>query len=139
MSLSALRLVHTERRQWQRNEYSFVITNKLPINESVHTMSGSNSIVSGMGCRPILSVQRQWQIYIYMIYMNNTVAATQCEQYSRITTRAGSAWLTAEEENDCISMKKTNYSKSTLLYFLKVCLYGCYTKCQFYRISLFCP
>ena len=51
-------------------------------------------------------------------------------------SRGGSARLTAEEESDCISMKKTNYSKSTLLYFLKVCLYGCYTKCQFYQISL---
>ena len=25
-----------------------------------------------------------------------------------------------------------------MLSFLKVCLYGYYTKCQFYRISLFC-
>ena len=50
----------------------------------------------------------------------------------------GAAWLTAEEESDSISMKKkTNYIKSTLLSFLKVCLYGYYTNCQFYRISLF--
>ena len=31
----------------------------------------------------------------------------------------------------------TNCIKSTLLCFLKVCLNGCYTKCQFYRISVF--
>ena len=52
--------------------------------------------------------------------------------------QGGAAWLTAEEESDRISMKKkTNYIKSTLLSFLKVCLYGWYTNCQFYRISLF--
>ena len=44
----------------------------------------------------------------------------------------GAARLTAEEESDRISMKKTNYIKSTLLSLLKVCLYGCYTNCQFY-------
>ena len=53
------------------------------------------------------------------------------------TRGEGAAWWTAEEENDRISMKKTNYIKSTFLSFLKVCLYGCYTNCQFYRISLF--
>ena len=35
--------------------------------------------------------------------------------------------------------KKTNYKKITLVSFLKVCLYGCCTNCQFYQISLFCP
>ena len=49
----------------------------------------------------------------------------------------GASWWTAEEENDRISMKKTNYIKITLLSFLKVCLYGYYTNCQFYWISLF--
>ena len=51
--------------------------------------------------------------------------------------QGGAAWLTAEEESNRISMKKANYIKSTLLSLLKVCLYGCYTNCQFYRISLF--
>ena len=50
----------------------------------------------------------------------------------------GAAWWTIEEENDRISTKKTNYIKSTLLYFLKVCLYSCYTNYEFYRISPFC-
>ena len=52
--------------------------------------------------------------------------------------QGGASWWTAEEENDRISMKKTNYIKSTMLSFLKVCLYSYYTKCQFYQISLFC-
>ena len=38
---------------------------------------------------------------------------------------------------DRISIKATNHIKSTLLSFLKVCLRGCYTKSQFYQISLF--
>ena len=33
--------------------------------------------------------------------------------------------------------EKTNYIESTLLSFLKVCLYGSHTNCQFYWISLF--
>ena len=49
----------------------------------------------------------------------------------------GASWWTADKENDRISMKKTNYIKSTLLSFLKVCLYGYYTNCQFYQVSLF--
>ena len=51
--------------------------------------------------------------------------------------QGGASWWTTEEENDHISMKKTNYIKSTMLSFLKVCLYGYYTNCQFYQISLF--
>ena len=54
----------------------------------------------------------------------------------RLNQGDASCW-TAEEENDRISMQKPNYIKSTLLSFLKVCLYGYYTNCQFYQISLF--
>ena len=55
----------------------------------------------------------------------------------KVYSQGGASWWTAEEENDRISMKKTNYIKSTMLSFLKVCLYGYYTNFQFYRISLF--
>ena len=41
------------------------------------------------------------------------------------------------EVNDHISIKSANYIKSTLLSFLKVCLYGCYTNLPFYPISPF--
>ena len=52
--------------------------------------------------------------------------------------QGGASWWTAEY-NDRISMKKTNYIKITMLSFLKVyILYGYYTNCQFYQISLFC-
>ena len=62
-----------------------------------------------------------------MLYLGRTV-------YKRLWACLA---LYAEEENDRISMKKTNYVKSTLLSFLKECLYGYYTNCQFYRMSLF--
>ena len=68
------------------------------------------------------------------------LCSTNCafRQLNRFPIYQGyAAWLTAEEESDRISMKKTNYIKSILLSFLKVCLYGCYTNCQFYQISLF--
>ena len=49
-------------------------------------------------------------------------------------------WLplvTKKEVNDRVSMKNTQYRKSTLLCFLKVCLYSCYNNPPFCRISLF--
>ena len=58
-------------------------------------------------------------------------------QYKFNHIQGGALWWTAEEENYRISMKKTNYIKSTMLSFLKVCLYSYYTNCQFYQISLF--
>ena len=66
------------------------------------------------------------------------LVGSQIHTNLQLTKSGGAAWLTAEEESDRISMKKTNYIKSTLLSLLKVCLYGCYTNCQFYQISHFC-
>ena len=66
-----------------------------------------------------------------------TLAMTLDARRGYALYQGDASWWTAEGENDRISLKKTNYIKSTLLSFLKVCLYGYYTNCQFYQISLF--
>ena len=59
------------------------------------------------------------------------------EQFTMYVTRVVHRGGPQKRKMIAYQWKKQFYIKSTMLSFLKVCLYGYYTNCQFYRISLF--